>query len=562
MMQLYIICGHGGSNPYDSGAVGNGFEEAERVRVLGKRIKELGGDRVVLHDINDNAYASGAINTLHVPDGVEYQIVELHMDSADAPSAHGAHVIYKATYSPDEYDTALANAISTLFPGRSSKLVGTNNLANVNRAANRGIGYRLVENGFISNADDVAIFNANIDKMARIYLDAFGIPVVGESKPAEPVAPTRPTTGTANVPADPTQEELEDLADKTMDGRFGNGEDRKAALGSIYDKVQWIVDERNGKHSPTPEPTPQPQPTGKLTPQQRAVEIMKHMVTHDGNGGHGYSQVNRWGDGTEEVLTLSDGTQVRIPNGDFDCSSGVITAWEAAVPGCTADATYTGNMKDEFLATGLWQWHPMGNGYIAQPGDIYLNEVHHTAMCLTAEPDMLMQFSISENGTIHGNQGDQTGNESNIRSYYNYPWDGKLVYVGGNTPAPEPTPSPEPTPQPRPGIDVDGYWGNQVTSALQEHYGTPVDGVVSHQWPDNVRRNPGLTYGWETDYTQIGSTVIRALQQDLGVEADGLFGRDSIMALQRRLGTYVDGRLDAPSNCIKELQRRLNAGTF
>lgn len=311
-----------------------------------------------------------------------------------------------------------------------------------------------------------------------------------------------------------------------------------------------------------------PTETGKLTYSQVAAEIMHHLVSHDGNGGHGYSQYQRWGDGTQETITLSDGTKVAVPNGDFDCSSAVITCWELAYPGCTGGATYTGNMKDGFLSTGLFEWHPMGDGYIAQAGDIYLNETYHTAMCWTAEPDIMMQFSISETGGISGQQGDQTGWESNIKAYANYGhggWDGKLVYVGpkrdGSNDVVPVQPSAPETPAQN-GIDVDGYWGKDTTSALQRHYGTYVDGEVWHQWQPNVSRNGALVGGWICDSTVKGSPVIRSLQADLGVTTDGIMGSDTIRALQRRMGTYVDGTLDAGSSCVQEMQRRLNAGTF
>lgn len=199
-----------------------------------------------------------------------------------------------------------------------------------------------------------------------------------------------------------------------------------------------------------------------LTYNHRAAEVMEHLCTHDGDApGHGYSQYSRWGDGTVERLALSDGTQVTVAGGDRDCSAATIDAWETACPGSTAGATYTGNMKTELLSTGLWEWHPMGDGYIAQRGDIYLNEAHHAAMCLSAEPDMLAQFSISERGTIDGREGDQTGWESNIKPYYNYPWDGKLVYVG-----PQPQAQGGQAAQPADDIDalaravINGEYGN------------------------------------------------------------------------------------------------------
>ena len=168
-MRLWVCCGHGAG---DSGAVGHGFAEAERVRALGTRIKELGGDGVVLMDQRRNWYADHGFDTVSIPKGDA--VVELHMDSG-AAGARGGHVIYKAGLSPDAYDRALADAISGIFPGRARTLVGRTDLRNCNVCASRGINYRLVEHGFISDAGDVATFNARIDEIARAYLTIFGI---------------------------------------------------------------------------------------------------------------------------------------------------------------------------------------------------------------------------------------------------------------------------------------------------------------------------------------------------------------------------------------------------
>lgn len=313
-------------------------------------------------------------------------------------------------------------------------------------------------------------------------------------------------------------------------------------------------------------PAQEPTVTGKLTYPQMAAEVMYHMCTHDGNGGHGYSQYRRWGDGTFENVTLSDGTVVTIANGDYDCSSAVITAWEAVLPGSTADATYTGNMREEFLSTGLFAWHPMGDGYIAQVGDIYLNEIHHTAMCWSAEPDIMMQFSLSENNSIDGQQGDQTGWESNVKEYQNYwaGWDGKLVYVGpardGSGDATNQAPADNATSTQ--SVDVDGYWGRGTTAALQAYFGTEVDGEVWHQWAPNVARNGALTTGWMCDESTKGSPLIRAMQAWLGITTDGILGTEFVTALQRHFGTTVDGVLDPGSTCVKAMQRALNNGSL
>ena len=170
MAHVFLICGHGAG---DSGAVGNGYQEQERVRTLGARIKALGGDYVTLADTSKNWYKTAGINTLTIPK--DWQILELHMDSG-ASSARGGHVIIKQGYTADKYDKALAAMLKEILPGRSNMIVGRSNLANVNRAAAKGYGYRLVEFGFISNKNDVKIFNSRMDDIAEGVLKAFDIP--------------------------------------------------------------------------------------------------------------------------------------------------------------------------------------------------------------------------------------------------------------------------------------------------------------------------------------------------------------------------------------------------
>lgn len=170
MAKIFVIAGHGAGDP---GAVGCGYSEAERVRVLASRIKALGGDNnVMLGDTSRDYYADNGITTLNIPK--DYQIIELHMDAGVA-SARGGHVIINAGFTPDAYDNALANMIAKILPGRSQMIVQRNNLANPARAAARGYSYRLVEFGFITNATDVGIFNSKMDEIARGVLNAFEI---------------------------------------------------------------------------------------------------------------------------------------------------------------------------------------------------------------------------------------------------------------------------------------------------------------------------------------------------------------------------------------------------
>ena len=146
----------------------------------------------------------------------------------------------------------------------------------------------------------------------------------------------------------------------------------------------------------------------------------------------GYDWDERWGNRSERWTV--DGISFDIKVGDYDCSSSSITAWKKALTGTDyADAldgaTYTGNIRSVFTRSGLFDWKPMS--FTAQPGDLYLAEGHHVAMCQTVTPDILSEFSSNEHGGVYGGKrGDQTGWESHKRSFYNYPWDGILHYNG------------------------------------------------------------------------------------------------------------------------------------
>ncbi len=163
-----------------------------------------------------------------------------------------------------------------------------------------------------------------------------------------------------------------------------------------------------------------------------AAELHRHLCEH---GWHGYTQgQGRWGDGEGVCKVTVDGEAYEVEQGDRDCSSSVIECWRAALRGTPYEgrldaATYTGDMRQAFVASGLFEWRPMT--CVASQGDVYLNEASHTAMCQSAVPDMLSEFCIDEKGGVTGGAvGDQTGSESHVRRYYDYPWDGFLAYNG------------------------------------------------------------------------------------------------------------------------------------
>ena len=243
MAKLFVICGHGAGDP---GATGNGYTEAERVRALGKRIKELGGSSVTLGDVNRNYYADKGISSLTI--SKDYQIIELHMDSA-AASARGGHVIIKSGFEPDAYDNALANMLKEILPGRSQMIVKRSDLANPKRAAAKGYGYRLVEFGFISNATDVQIFNSRMDDLAKGVLNAFGVKASGSN------SNTSSSGSGSSGSSSSSKKSVSEIAKEVIAGKWGNGDDRKKKLeaaGYNYNEIQSAVNNKlNGSSTTT-----------------------------------------------------------------------------------------------------------------------------------------------------------------------------------------------------------------------------------------------------------------------------------------------------------------------
>lgn len=137
---------------------------------------------------------------------------------------------------------------------------------------------------------------------------------------------------------------------------------------------------------------------------QEAVSLAVSMAQ---DASHGYAQDNRWGP-------------------DYDCSSFLIHVWQSVgVPVKDSGATYTGNMRNTFIACGFRVVTGSVNlttGAGLQTGDVLLHERNHTAMYIGN--GQIVQASGNERGGITGGTpGDQTGQEIHTRSYYNFPWE-------------------------------------------------------------------------------------------------------------------------------------------
>ena len=130
--------------------------------------------------------------------------------------------------------------------------------------------------------------------------------------------------------------------------------------------------------------------------------------------------------------------------------------------------------------------------------------------------------------------------------------------LDGKAVAPVPQPTSQPKPQPKKVNHCDGIWGEATTKALQRYLGTVVDGIISHQLVSSEKlliSRFGHTF--QFDKTRKGSLCIKALQEKLGVKADGLIGEKTIKALQKWLGVKADGICG--ENTTRALQKFLES---
>lgn len=103
---------------------------------------------------------------------------------------------------------------------------------------------------------------------------------------------------------------------------------------------------------------------------------------------------------------------------------------------------------------------------------------------------------------------------------------------------------------------IDGSWGSATTRRMQEVLNcASKDGIISGQI-----KNPANQFIPSAQFGYGGSRMIRALQAFLRVPSDGNFGPVTCLALQKRMGTQLDGKISPVSACVKAMQVRLNRG--
>lgn len=198
-----IAYGHGAGDP---GAVGNGTNERDFNRkVLHPHIKKWADKSkhtFAFYDItgNKDLYKDTANGWgIYGMTAKRYaSITEIHEDAASS-SATGGHVIINKAFKPDSNDLGLAGIINRIVGwwGSVKNTKGIsyrNNLLNCNVAANRGINYRLMELGFITNSSDMSKIRNNLDTYAKGIVEGITGETLSDTVTNTPSTPSTPKT--------------------------------------------------------------------------------------------------------------------------------------------------------------------------------------------------------------------------------------------------------------------------------------------------------------------------------------------------------------------------------
>ena len=180
-----VIAGHGDGDP---GALGNGYNERDLTLEV-TNLLDAQHENIHAYTAH-NVYAQGTLAT--VTKGYD-TVTEIHFNAFNK-TAKGTEVLIHSAYEPDGVDTKILNVLSKYFQNRGIKK--RSDLGNMNIAYNKGINYRLVEVCFIDNAEDIKIYQANKNKIAKEIAEA----ILGMTLAAPAPAPA-PTPVPAPVPS-------------------------------------------------------------------------------------------------------------------------------------------------------------------------------------------------------------------------------------------------------------------------------------------------------------------------------------------------------------------------
>lgn len=250
-MKVLLIAGHGAG---DSGAVGNGYKEADLTRkivaALEPKLKKYCS--VGVYPTSRNAYDDVQNGTFanHVPGEIRsYNYVfEVHLNSsADDPDGNGVTTgteIY-ITSAEEEYTVETAILENVCSMGFRNRGVKRKDFSVIATCKNYGVSSALLESCFIDDQDDVDLLVPNIGKLAQKVVDgiAGGFGLKASSGSNTSTGTSKPSSGSSSS----GKKTVSQVAKEVINGEWGNGDTRKKKLeaaGYDYDAVQKEVNKQ------------------------------------------------------------------------------------------------------------------------------------------------------------------------------------------------------------------------------------------------------------------------------------------------------------------------------
>lgn len=163
-MKILLIAGHGAG---DSGAVGNGYKEAELTRELVRLIYEGLSEYQVDVDIYNqghNAFYDVQNGTFKV--GKYDYALEVHFNAASA-SAHGTEIFVTDVETDITVEKNIMKELKRYFTLRDGDGVKVTNFLVITTLKNMGISSALLETCFISNKNDMKVYQENKNDIAN-----------------------------------------------------------------------------------------------------------------------------------------------------------------------------------------------------------------------------------------------------------------------------------------------------------------------------------------------------------------------------------------------------------
>ena len=175
-MKILLIAGHGGT-PYDPGASSCGYTEAVETRRMANAVTPLlraYGFEVALYDQSKDAYKVVTQGGSLPLTGVGY-VIEFHLNSAAKdPGGNGYTTGTEIFVHTNETGVTVEEAILRRVCALGFRYRGikrSSGLAVLRHVHSRGISHALVETCFIDDRDDMTLYAAKFDAIARAIAD-------------------------------------------------------------------------------------------------------------------------------------------------------------------------------------------------------------------------------------------------------------------------------------------------------------------------------------------------------------------------------------------------------